>query len=134
MAELTVRLVSTDREVYTGQATTVVFETPEGQMGVMPGHEPVMAILRDAPVMIKTVDDGPLYAAVHGGFVTVDGTDIIILAESAELGHEIDTSIEKRVEAEIGVPDEDDERSKARLKRAQVRLSVAAKSTTTHLR
>ena len=47
MGELTVRLVATDREVYTGKASTVVFETPDGQMGIMSGHAPVMAILRD---------------------------------------------------------------------------------------
>ncbi|MCB0915901.1 MAG: F0F1 ATP synthase subunit epsilon [Actinobacteria bacterium] len=131
MAELTVRLVATDKQVYTGQASLVVFETVDGQMGIMPAHSPMMAILRDAPVLIRTVDNGDLYAAVHGGFVTVDGNTVIILAESAELAHDIDTDIEKRVEAEIGTPADDDEASKARLKRAQVRLSVAAKSTTT---
>jgi F-type H+-transporting ATPase subunit epsilon len=134
MAELTVRLVATDKQVYTGEASMVVFETIEGQVGIMPKHSPMMAILRDAPVLIKTVDDGDLYAAVHGGFVTVDGDTVIILAESAELGHDIDTSVEERVTAEIGTPAEDDDAAKARLKRAQVRLSVAAKSTTTHLR
>ena len=112
----------------------MVFETIEGQIGIMPKHAPMMAILRDAPVLIKSVEEGDLYAAAHGGFVTVDGDNVIILAESAELGSKIDIDIEKRVEAEIGTPADDDESSKARLKRAQVRLSVAAKSQTGHLR
>lgn len=134
MAELTVRLVATDKQVFVGEASLVVFETLDGQMGVMPQHSPMMAILRDAPVLIRTIDEGDLYAAVHGGFVTVDGNTVIILAESAELAHDIDTDIEKRVEVEIGTPSDDDEASKARLKRAQVRLSVAAKTTTTGMR
>ncbi len=131
MAELSVRLVATDKQVFIGEASLVVFETLDGQMGVMPQHSPMMAILRDAPVLIKTIDEGNVYAAVHGGFVTVDGNAVIILAESAELAHDIDTDIEKQVEVEIGTPADDDEASKARLKRAQVRLSVAAKTTTT---
>lgn len=134
MAELNVRLVATDKQVYTGAASIVVFETLDGQVGIMPRHSPMMAILRDAPVFIRTIDDGDLHAAVHGGFVTVDGDTVIILAESAELAHDIDTDIERKVEAEIGTPADDDEASKARLKRAQVRLSVATKTTTTSLR
>lgn len=133
MSELTVRLVATDKELFTGPASLVTLETPEGSVGIMPKHSPGMAILKDAPVMIRTAD-GDLYAAVHGGFVTIDRDNVIILAESAELGHQINVEREKRAESEIGVPADDDEASKARLKRAQVRLSVAAKSQTTHLR
>jgi F-type H+-transporting ATPase subunit epsilon len=131
MAELNVQLVATDKLVHTGTASIVVFETLDGQVGIMPRHSPMMAILRDAPVLIKTIDEGDLYAAVHGGFVTVDGDTVIILAESAELAHDINTDVEKQVEAEIGVPRDGDKASKARLKKAQVRLSVAAKTTTT---
>ncbi len=134
MSELTVRLVATDKELYTGQATLVTLETLEGSVGIMPKHSPGMAILKDAPVLIRTADDGDIYAAVHGGFVTIDRDNVIILAESAELGKDINVEREKRAESEIGTPADDDEASKARLKRAQVRLSVAAKSTTTHLR
>lgn len=131
MAELTVRLVATDKELFTGRATLVVLETMEGQMGIMSRHSPGMAILKDAPVLIRTTDKGDVHAAVHGGFVTVDQDNVIILAETAELAEDINVDKEKRAEAEIGTPAEGDEASKARLKRAQVRLSVATKQATT---
>ena len=47
MGELTVSLVAVDRKVWTGVAKMVVAKTVEGEMGIMPAHEPVLAILAD---------------------------------------------------------------------------------------
>lgn len=85
-----VHLVATDREVWTGQATLVSFETHDGEIGVMPGHSPMLAMLKDGPVLIRQPEGGDLHAAVHTGFAVVDAGKVIILAETAELAEEID--------------------------------------------
>ena len=84
-----VQLVATDREVWTGQATLVSFETHDGEVGVMPGHSPMLAMLKDGPILIRQPEGGDLHAAVHTGFAVVDAGKVIILAESAELADEI---------------------------------------------
>ncbi len=85
-----VHLVATDREVWTGEATLVSFETHDGEVGVMPGHSPMLAMLKDGPVLIRQPEGGDLHAAVHTGFAVVDAGKVIILAETAELAEEID--------------------------------------------
>jgi F-type H+-transporting ATPase subunit epsilon len=128
MAELTVRVVATDRMVWTGGASLVVFDTLDGQIGIMAKHSPMMAVLRDAPVLIRSADDGDLYAAVHGGFVTVDGNNVIILAETAEMaGDIVREAVDKEI-ADVGTPAEDDVAGQKALERAQVRLATLDKA------
>ena len=128
MAELTVRIVATDRMVYQGSASQVVFDTLDGQIGVMAKHSPLMAVLRDAPVLIRTSDQGDVFAAVHGGFVTVDGDDVIILAETAELSDDIVLEAVNKVIAEVGTPAEGDTKAQAMLERANARLATLEKA------
>ena len=45
MAELTVSVVSADREVWSGRAKQIVARTTEGEIGILPGHEPLRGIL-----------------------------------------------------------------------------------------
>ena len=132
MAELMVYLVATDRPIFRGNAKLVVFETVDGQVGIMPQHSPMMGVLRDAPVLIRT-DEGDRYAAVHGGFVTVDRDQVMILAEIAEMSEEIDVAEVKRHITELGTPAADDDVTKARIKKAEVRLDVAARAGSVHL-
>lgn len=128
MAELTVRIVATDRMVFQGSASLVVFDTLDGQIGVMAKHSPLMAVLRDAPVLIRTADQGDVFAAVHGGFVTVDGDDVIILAETAELSDDIVLEAVNKVIAEVGTPAEGDTKAQAMLERANARLATLEKA------
>lgn len=124
---LEVHLVATDREVWQGEASLVSFETMDGEVGIMPGHSPLMAMLKDGPVLIRQPDNGgDLLAAVHTGFAVVDAGQVIILAESAELANEID---KQRVEALLAEAEasEDGEGKERAIARAQTRLRVIEK-------
>lgn len=90
MAELNVSLVAMDREVWVGTAKIVVATTPEGEIGIMAGHEPVLALLVDGPVRIETPEGERVGAAVHGGFFSVAENRVALLAETAEMDYEID--------------------------------------------
>ena len=91
MAEMTVQLVAVERRLWSGTATSVVAQTLEGEIGILPGHEPVLGQLVEGGVVrIRTADNDLVTAAVHGGFLSVTGEGVSILAEAAELSHEID--------------------------------------------
>lgn len=94
MANLRVELVTPEREMWAGEAEMVVAKTIEGEMGIMPGHAPVLGLMVDGSVVrIKPADGGETIAAmVHGGFFSVASNEVSVLAEYAELGGEIDVN------------------------------------------
>ncbi|MEV0948303.1 F0F1 ATP synthase subunit epsilon [Rhodococcus sp. NPDC049939] len=93
MAEMTVELVAVERRLWSGSATLVSAQTTEGEIGVMPGHEPVLGELVEGGVVSVTTTDGErIVAAVHGGFLSVTAKTVTILAESADLAEDIDVA------------------------------------------
>ncbi|MEU5693624.1 F0F1 ATP synthase subunit epsilon [Actinosynnema sp. NPDC020468] len=117
MAEMTVQLVAVERRLWSGSATSVVAQTTEGEIGILPGHEPVLGQLVEGGVVrIKTTENELVTAAVHGGFLSVTGEGVSILAEDAELADEIDV---EQARADAGNADEVDRlRAAARLRAA----------------
>lgn len=91
MATFTVEVVSAERKLFSGEATGLYFTTTEGSMGVLPGHQPVLAALDIAEAHIDLTDGSRQHVAVHRGYVYYSGGDTaVILADIAELAHEID--------------------------------------------
>jgi F-type H+-transporting ATPase subunit epsilon len=88
---MSVQLVAVERRLWSGAATLVVAQTTEGEIGILLGHEPVLGQLVEGGVVkVVTTDGEAVCAAVHGGFLSVTGTQVSVLAESAELADEID--------------------------------------------
>ena len=135
MGELNVSLVAMDREIWVGKARMVVATTPEGEIGILPGHEPILALLVNGAVRIEAVDGQKIGAAVHGGFFSVANNDVAILAETAELDSEIDVERAQRALDRILADGTVDRREKAAELRARTRLkaAMAAEGRTMHL-
>ncbi len=135
MGELKVSLVAMDREIWVGPARMVVATTPEGEIGILPGHEPVLALLVDGAVRIETTEGEKVGAAVHGGFFSVANDEVAILAETAELDHEIDVERAQAALDRILADGIVDKREKAAELRARTRLKAAmsVESKTMHL-
>jgi len=116
-AEMSVRLVAVEREVWAGQATFVFARTTVGEIGVLPHHLPLLAELTQGEmVRIDSTGGDEIFAAVDGGFISVTEDGVSILAESAELRDEIDVE-QARVDA--GSDDEETKlRGRARLRAA----------------
>ena len=91
MSEFTVQLVSIDRLLWSGQATMVTAQTTEGEIGVLPGHQPLLGQLVDNGIVtIDPVDGEKLVAAVQDGFLSVTLDKVTILAEHATWSGEVD--------------------------------------------
>ena len=126
MATLQVQLVSVEREVWSGEADSVVARTSEGEIGVLPGHEPVLGELADGAVLrVRRDGRDVLTAAVHGGFLSVTQTNVSILAEVAELAEDIDVSRARAALDRARGSDRDDRSAAAAARRAQSRLRAA---------
>ncbi|MGN0065901.1 MAG: F0F1 ATP synthase subunit epsilon [Nocardioides sp.] len=87
---LQVELVAADRLVWSGEAKMVIARTTEGDLGVLPGHTPLLSLLVDGVVDVTTTDGETWVAAVDAGFISVADNRVSILSERAEMSHEID--------------------------------------------
>jgi F-type H+-transporting ATPase subunit epsilon len=85
MAEsrLEVHVVTPEREVWSGEADMIVAQTTEGQIGILPGHAPLLALLDVGPLRIKT-GAGEVENRIDGGFLHVAFDRVEVLAERAE--------------------------------------------------
>lgn len=85
MAQLQVELVSVEAKVWSGEADMVVARTTEGELGVLPGHTPLLGQLEDgSEVRIRQTGGGEVAYAVGGGFLSVTDRGVSILVETAE--------------------------------------------------
>lgn len=82
MSQLTVEVVAADRMVWEGTASSVSARTLEGELGVLPGHEPMLSILADCDVRVSPVDGQPRTVHVDGGFLSVDQDTVRIVSET----------------------------------------------------
>lgn len=123
MAQMSVELVAVERRLWSGDATFVFARTTEGEIGILPGHEPTLAELEHAGVVrIDTPDGTSVTAAVHGGFLSVTPEGVTVLAEVAELSEEIDV---ERARTAAGRADSDTDEGAAAKARAETRLRAA---------
>ncbi|OIH98777.1 MULTISPECIES: F0F1 ATP synthase subunit epsilon [unclassified Curtobacterium] len=85
MAGLSVSVVSADREVWSGDTTMVVARTTEGQIGILAGHEPMLAILAQGQVRITRADGSTVTVDAEDGFLSVEHDTVTIVARQAAL-------------------------------------------------
>jgi F-type H+-transporting ATPase subunit epsilon len=132
VAELQVDLVSVDRRVWSGEATMVIARTTEGEIGILPGHTPILGVLVDgSTVEIRQTAGEPMLAAIDGGFLSVDEGGVRILAERAVLGSEVDVAaaradLEANRRGDTG--EQGDSESAVLARRAEARLRAAGQS------
>lgn len=91
MAEpMQVEVVSADRVVWSGTSTNVIAKTTDGEIGILPGHAPVLAVLQPSAVVIFCEDGRQReIIAVDGGFVSVSQGRVSILSEYARMADEV---------------------------------------------
>jgi F-type H+-transporting ATPase subunit epsilon len=83
-SKLEVHVVTPEEEVWTGEADMVVVTADDGQLGVLPGHAPLLALLGKGPLEITTGEQ-KVRAEVDAGFLHVANDRVEVLAEHAEL-------------------------------------------------
>jgi F-type H+-transporting ATPase subunit epsilon len=127
VAKLHVGLVSPEREIWSGEADQVVAKTIEGELGILPGHAPVLGVLVDGSVVKISPSDQsePIMAMVGSGFFSVAENEVSVLAEQAELGDEIDVDAAREALQQAQSADERSDEVVVAERRARARLRAA---------
>ncbi len=85
MSSLKVEMVAADRKVWEGEARFVRARSVEGDLGILPGHTPLLGVLAGAEVAIEGLDGVRHTATVDGGFLSVDSDVVTIVAEHVDV-------------------------------------------------
>ncbi|MGO1973422.1 MAG: F0F1 ATP synthase subunit epsilon [Propionibacteriaceae bacterium] len=132
MAEpMNVEVVSADRVVWSGEATSIIARTVDGDVGILAGHSPMLSVLVPSGVEILTVDNKREIVAVDGGFISVDHDRISILSEYATMAQEISLDeAEKELAAATARLEDgaDDAETLAHYQRANAQVRAASKA------
>ena len=126
---LQVELVAADRQVWSGEADMVVARTADGDLGVLPGHTPLLGTLVEGVVRVQQGSEA-LVAAVHGGFLAVADDVVSVMAEAAEISGDIDVSRARAALDAATAAGDDDEEAAAAARRARARLAAAGEAST----
>jgi F-type H+-transporting ATPase subunit epsilon len=124
-------IVSQDRTIFQGDVDIVVLPGAAGEMGILPHHAPVLAILKYGVIKIRRDGKEELFA-VAGGVAEVQPDIVTILADAAENIEDIDITrakaAKKRAEDALAKlkPEDHDAylRMEAALRRSNLRLDV----------
>lgn len=131
MKTIAVSIVTPDGPVYDADAEMVSTKALSGELGILPGHIPMVAPLAIGAVRIKKEGKTDL-VAVSGGFLEVQPQKVTILAQAAEKAEDID--IERAIRAKQRAEERlkqknqqniDFKRAELALRRAINRINVA---------
>jgi F-type H+-transporting ATPase subunit epsilon len=80
-----VDVVSPEATVWSGMATIVIARTPDGELGIMADHEPLMGALTTGPVEIEAESGERTTIGVHGGFIQVLNNQVTLITDRARI-------------------------------------------------
>ena len=131
--QLTLEIVTPDRSVVTERVDEVEIPGDEGYFGVLPGHTPLLAMLKVGELWYRKGSE-KFYLSIAFGFAEVLPDRVTILAQLAERPEEIDVAraeaAKRRAEERLArpSPDIDFERARLALMKSLVRLQVASRA------
>ena len=132
---LTLEIVTPDRSVVAEKVDEVEIPGAEGYFGVLPGHTPLLAVLKIGELWFRKGNE-KFYLSIAFGYAEVLPDRVTIIAELAVRADEIDVAraeaAKRRAEERVAkpAPDVDFERARLALRKAMVRLQVSTRART----
>ena len=133
--KLTLEIVTPERPLVHETVDEVTLPGVEGELGILPGHTPLLTVLKGG-VLSYRAGDARHFVAIAHGFAEALADRVTVLAQVAERAEEIDVAkaraAQERAEQRLaaGGPQTDVESARESLAKATVRLQVASKART----
>ena len=102
MAMIQVDVVSAEKSMFSGEATLVVLPGESGELGILPGHTPLISRIRPGVMKIKLADGSEDLIFIAGGILEVQPGKVTVLSDTAIRAADLDEqkAIEARQRAE----------------------------------
>ena len=120
-----VDIVSAEKEIFSGEAQMVFAPAVMGEVGISPGHAPLVTKMTPGEVRLKDSNGNELAFYVSGGLLEVQPRIITVLSDTAERAEDLDEAaiLKAKEEAEQALHEKD---SKIDYAKAQIALAEAA--------
>src|SRR5215475_13656476 len=90
MATIKVDVVSAEEQIFSGQAKFVALPGEAGELGILPGHTPLITRIRPGAVRIEAENGEEEFVFVAGGILEVQPGAVTVLADTAIRGKDLD--------------------------------------------
>ena len=90
MSTIQVDVVSAEASIFSGQAKFVALPGEAGELGILPGHVPLITRIKPGAVRIEKADGGEEFVFVAGGILEVQPHCVTVLSDTAIRGHDLD--------------------------------------------
>ena len=90
MSTIHVDVVSAEESIFSGEAKFVALPCEAGELGILPGHIPLITRIKPGAVRIEKSDGGEEFVFVAGGILEVQPNCVTVLSDTAIRGHDLD--------------------------------------------
>jgi len=90
MSSIHVDVVSAEQSIFAGEAKFIALPGESGELGILPGHTPLITRIRPGAVRIEKADGEEEFVFVAGGILEVQPNKVTVLADTAIRGHDLD--------------------------------------------
>jgi F-type H+-transporting ATPase subunit epsilon len=90
MSTIHVDVVSAEESIFAGEAKFVALPGEAGELGILPGHIPLITRIKPGAVRIEKADGGEEFVFVAGGILEVQPHCVTVLSDTAIRGHDLD--------------------------------------------
>ncbi|MCC7546104.1 MAG: F0F1 ATP synthase subunit epsilon [Aquabacterium sp.] len=90
MSSIQVDVVSAEESIFSGPAKFVALPGEAGELGILPGHIPLITRIKPGAVRIEKTDGSEEFVFVAGGILEVQPHHITVLSDTAIRGHDLD--------------------------------------------
>lgn len=105
MSVFNLTVVSAEQQIFSGEVKSIQASGIEGELGILAGHTPLLTAIKPGIVKITFADGKEEVIYVSGGFLEVQPNVVIVLADTAIRGAELDSdrilAAKKRAEENI---------------------------------
>ncbi len=130
MSTIQVEVVSADESIFSGQATFVALPGEAGELGILPGHVPLITRIKPGAVRIEKADGGEEFVFVAGGILEVQPKLVTVLSDTAIRGKDLDEAkandARKAAEEALKTAKSDVDLAKAQSELAVMAAQIAA--------
>jgi F-type H+-transporting ATPase subunit epsilon len=130
MSTIRIDVVSAEASIFSGDAKFVTLPGEAGELGILPGHIPLITRIKPGAVRIEKADGGEEFVFVAGGILEVQPNHITVLSDTAIRGHDLDeakaTDARKQAEEAVKNAASDIDLAKATSELAVMAAQIAA--------